>query len=90
MAKSQSVTFQAEPDKVWGAVVKLVNAAGYAVSETNAAAKKKKRGQASFLAQEMVDRLNRMLRGWADYFREGGEEKRTGLVSCRPRGEFVS
>jgi len=24
----------------------------------------------------MVDRLNRMLRGWADYFREGGEEKR--------------
>jgi hypothetical protein len=39
MAKSQSVTFEAEADKVWGAVVKLVNAAGYAVSETNSAAR---------------------------------------------------
>jgi hypothetical protein len=39
MAKSQSVTFEAEANKVWGAVVKLVTAAGYAVSETNTAAK---------------------------------------------------
>jgi hypothetical protein len=39
VAKSQSVTVEAEAEKVWGAVVKLVNAAGYAVSETNSAAR---------------------------------------------------
>jgi len=39
MAKSQSATFHADADRIWGAVVKLVSAAGYAVSETNVAAK---------------------------------------------------
>jgi hypothetical protein len=38
MATSQSVTFQAAPGQVWPAVVKIINGAGYAVSETNAAA----------------------------------------------------
>jgi hypothetical protein len=39
MATSQSVTFKADPDKIWGAVVKLVTSAGYAIAETNQAAK---------------------------------------------------
>ena len=39
MATSQTVTFKADPDKVWGAVVKLVTGAGYAVAQTNQAAK---------------------------------------------------
>ena len=38
MAKSQSVALEAEAEKVWGAVVRLISSAGYAVSETNAAA----------------------------------------------------
>ena len=39
MATSKSVTFKAEADKVWGAVVKLVTGAGYAVASTDQAAK---------------------------------------------------
>lgn len=39
MATAQSKTFQADPDKVWGAVVKIANGAGYTIKETNAAAK---------------------------------------------------
>jgi hypothetical protein len=39
MATSQSVTFKADPDKVWGAVMKLVTSPGYAIAETNQAAK---------------------------------------------------
>lgn len=38
MAVSQSATFAAEPDKVWGTVVKLVTGAGYAVVKTDRAA----------------------------------------------------
>lgn len=39
MASSQAVTFKAEPDRVWGAVLKIVSAAGYTITETNAAAR---------------------------------------------------
>ena len=39
MATSQCVTFKADPDAVWGAVVKLVTGAGYAVAKTDQAAK---------------------------------------------------
>jgi hypothetical protein len=39
MATTQSKTFQAAPDQVWVAVVKLITSAGYPVKETNAAAR---------------------------------------------------
>jgi hypothetical protein len=39
MATTQSKTFQATPDQVWVAVVKLVRRAGYSIKETNAAAR---------------------------------------------------
>lgn len=39
MAVSESMTFEAEADRVWVTLVRLVNSAGYAVSEINAAAK---------------------------------------------------
>jgi hypothetical protein len=39
MATSQSVTFKADTDNVWGAVVKLITGAGYAIAKTDQAAK---------------------------------------------------
>jgi hypothetical protein len=39
MPTSQTVIYKAEPDKVWGAVVKLVTTAGYAVVKTDQAAR---------------------------------------------------
>ena len=39
MATSHSVSFKASADKVWGAVVKLVTAAGYPVARTDQGAK---------------------------------------------------
>ncbi len=39
MATSNSVIYNADPDKVWGTVVKLVTTAGYAVVKTDQAAK---------------------------------------------------
>lgn len=39
MATSHSVSFKAPADKVWGAVVKLVTAAGYPVAKTDQGAK---------------------------------------------------
>jgi hypothetical protein len=39
MATTQSKSFQAPPEQVWAAVIKLVTSAGYSVTETNAAAR---------------------------------------------------
>ncbi|MCZ2340764.1 MAG: hypothetical protein LC104_03085 [Bacteroidales bacterium] len=39
MATSQTVTYKADPDEIWRAVVKLVTRAGYAIAQTNQAAK---------------------------------------------------
>jgi len=39
MATALSRTFEADPDRMWGAVIKIANASGYTIKETNAAAK---------------------------------------------------
>src|SRR4051812_7725253 len=39
MATTNSVTFRADANKVWRAVLRIINEGGYALTETNAAAK---------------------------------------------------